>query len=99
MPARSYWDTGFELIRCHITAAKNWDRVVRGLLTIMSKDPGQARYSLGNGTELINCFLVAAENWERVVRGLLTLKQLRGFWAFLGHFLKEVKQRGLAEDA
>ena len=99
MPARSYWDTGFELIRCHITAAKNWDRVVRGLLTIMSKDPGQARYSLGNGAELINCSLQAAENWERVVRGFLTITKLRSFWGMLGQYLQDVKQRGLAVDA
>ena len=99
MPARSYWDTGFELIRCHITAAKNWDRVVRGLLTIMSKDPGQARYSLGNGADLIKCSLQAAENWERVVRGFLTITKLRSFWGMLGQYLKDVKQRGLAVDA
>ena len=33
--------------------------------------------------------------WSRMVRGTLTISILRGFWAYLGHYLKEVKRRGL----
>ena len=33
--------------------------------------------------------------WSRLTRGTLTISILRGFWAYLGHYLKEVKRRGL----
>ena len=52
----------------------------------------------GDGFELIVCHIVATRNWGRVVRGLLTLRKLRAFFGVLGHYLKEVKQRGLAVD-
>ena len=33
--------------------------------------------------------------WRRMVQGTLTIQVLRRFWAHLGHYLKEVKRRGL----
>ena len=33
--------------------------------------------------------------WRRMVQGTLTLKLLKGFWAYLGHYLQQVKKRGL----
>ena len=33
--------------------------------------------------------------WWRLVRGLLTIAKVRSFWGRLGHYLKEVKHRGL----
>ena len=33
--------------------------------------------------------------WSRMVRGTLTISILRGFWGYLGNYLKEVKKRGL----
>ena len=33
--------------------------------------------------------------WRRLVQGTLTIQILRGFWAHLGHYLKEVKRRGI----
>ena len=33
-PDSNYSGEGFELIVCHIVATRNWDRVVRGLLTL-----------------------------------------------------------------
>jgi len=63
-------------------------------------DSRPERYKINDdGWELIDCHIQAARNWDRVVRGLLTLRQLRAFWGVLGHYLKEVKQRGLAVDA
>ena len=33
--------------------------------------------------------------WSRMVRGILTISILRVFWGHHGHYLKEVKRRGL----
>ena len=33
--------------------------------------------------------------WSRMVRGILTISNLKRFWGHLGHYLKEVKRRGL----
>ena len=52
----------------------------------------------GYDFELIVCHIVATRNWDRVVRGLLTFRKLRAFFGVIGHYLKEVKQRGLAVD-
>ena len=42
--------------------------------------------------------LVTEVTWGRVVRGILTLAKLRGFFYVLGHYFKEVKQRGRTSD-
>ena len=42
--------------------------------------------------------LVTLVTRDRVVRGILTLAKLRGFFGVLGHYLKEVKQRGRTSD-
>ena len=34
--------------------------------------------------------------WVRFVRGLMTIQKLRSFWAHLGQYLKEIKERGRA---
>ena len=34
-------------------------------------------------------------DWERILRGLLTLTKLRGFFGYLGNYLKAVKARGV----
>ena len=34
LPARIYLDNGYELIVCHMEAPQNWERVVRGVLTL-----------------------------------------------------------------
>ena len=33
--------------------------------------------------------------WQRLVQGTLTIQILRGFWAHLGGYLKEVKRRSI----
>ena len=36
------------------------------------------------------------QKWHNFVRGICTLRLLRGFWAQLGAYLKEVKKRSLS---
>ena len=65
------------------------------LMALASDSDGDSGIFVGDGFELIVCHVTAARNWHRVVRGLLTIGKLRGFWGYLGQYLKDVKQRGL----
>ena len=69
------------------------------IVSTLAMAPEPVSRYVGDGFDLIVCHINAARNSERVVRGFLTITKLRAFWGVLGHYLKEVKQRGLAVDA